>query len=489
MDSALFEQMIDSVGVGIGVYDDTGKFIYVNPQYAGLFGVDPDAIIGIPIWEINSEFEAERFDQYWNSFRVGETRTAETVHQFDNVAVDVQTITTRVDVDGQQYHLGTIQDITVRKQRERQLSQLHEVTAELIGAATPAEIAEITAMTAETILGYDRNIVRFATESGLLEPMAATDKARAKQDTQRSYELGGDTPAARAQRQGGPILVDDAADIDDEYDRGVAGSIMYLPIGEYGVLSIADDQVSAFDDTDLDLASILASTAETALRRLENERDLERKNERLEAFVDVISHDIPNHLNVASARLDLTVEEGDLTHLDQVATAHDRIEALISDMRTLVDQGKQIDAMEWLRFTDQIKLCWENCWDEQVEATLVLDGKGYLRADESRFRQLVENVLWNALEHAGETPTVRAGLLADGFYIEDDGPGIPEPKRKQVLSPGFTTAEGGGKHFGFGLAIVREIARAHDWNIAITESDEGGARFEFTGVELRQQES
>ncbi len=36
---------------------------------------------------------------------------------------------------------------------------------------------------------------------------------------------------------------------------------------------------------------------------------------------------------------------------------------------------------------------------------------------------------------------------------------------------------------GFGLSIVYAIANAHGWNIAITESDRGGARFEFTDVE------
>jgi len=50
--------------------------------------------------------------------------------------------------------------------------------------------------------------------------------------------------------------------------------------------------------------------------------------------------------------------------------------------------------------------------------------------------------------------------------------------------PGFVelTAEGGT---GFGLAIVREIVDAHGWEIAVTETADGGARFEITGVEIQ----
>jgi len=45
---------------------------------------------------------------------------------------------------------------------------------------------------------------------------------------------------------------------------------------------------------------------------------------------------------------------------------------------------------------------------------------------------------------------------------------------------GYSTSEEGT---GFGLGIVTQIVEAHGWEIAVTESEQGGARFEFTGVE------
>jgi signal transduction histidine kinase len=71
--------------------------------------------------------------------------------------------------------------------------------------------------------------------------------------------------------------------------------------------------------------------------------------------------------------------------------------------------------------------------------------------------------------------------LADGFYVADDGTGIPAADRDQVFDPGFTTRADGT---GFGLRIVEQVATAHGWEVTARESAAGGARFEFTGVEV-----
>jgi signal transduction histidine kinase len=69
-----------------------------------------------------------------------------------------------------------------------------------------------------------------------------------------------------------------------------------------------------------------------------------------------------------------------------------------------------------------------------------------------------------------------------GFFVEDDGPGIPEDKRDSVLEDGFTTEADGT---GLGLSIVTSIVKAHGWDVTVTGSSDGGARFEITGVERR----
>ncbi|WP_436345739.1 PAS domain S-box protein [Natronorubrum sp. FCH18a] len=78
--------------------------------------------------------------------------------------------------------------------------------------------------------------------------------------------------------------------------------------------------------------------------------------------------------------------------------------------------------------------------------------------------------------------TLTVGDLPDGtgFFVEDDGPGIPAEERDRVFESGYSTSAEGT---GFGLAIVGRIAEAHGWTVDVTDSDTGGARFEFRGVD------
>lgn len=71
------------------------------------------------------------------------------------------------------------------------------------------------------------------------------------------------------------------------------------------------------------------------------------------------------------------------------------------------------------------------------------------------------------------------GALDDGFYIADDGVGIPPDEQANVFESGYTATEYGT---GLGLAIVTRICKAHGWTIEVTESRDGGTRFEVTDV-------
>jgi len=65
--------------------------------------------------------------------------------------------------------------------------------------------------------------------------------------------------------------------------------------------------------------------------------------------------------------------------------------------------------------------------------------------------------------------------------VSDDGPGIASDEQSQVFESGYTTSDDGS---GFGLAIVRQICEAHGWEIDVTKSAAGGARFEITNIDL-----
>ena len=198
---------------------------------------------------------------------------------------------------------------------------------------------------------------------------------------------------------------------------------------------------------------------------------------------------------MASGRLGLAREECESPHLEDVSRALDRSEALIEDLLTLARKGTGVDEMEPVELGSVARECWGNV--ETDGETVRVENDVTVRADESRLRQLLENLFRNAVEHGstssqpGADDAVEHGVKAvtvtvgeldavDGFYVEDDGPGIPEGERDRVFETGYTTASDGT---GLGLSIVQRIAEAHGWEITATAGETGGARFEISGVE------
>jgi len=215
--------------------------------------------------------------------------------------------------------------------------------------------------------------------------------------------------------------------------------------------------------------------------RKQRQKELRRQNERLEEFASVVSHDLRNPLQVASGQLELAREDCDSEHLDRIDDALDRSQTLIDDLLTLAQKGERVAETEIVGLSAAVERGWHNV--ETDGATLSVEADVSVRADEGRLQQLFENLFRNAVEHGGSDPTVRIGPLdeRDGFYVADDGEGIPPDERSDVFESGYSTAENGS---GFGLAIVEEIVHAHGWDIDLTDSEHGGARFEISDIDI-----
>jgi signal transduction histidine kinase len=209
-------------------------------------------------------------------------------------------------------------------------------------------------------------------------------------------------------------------------------------------------------------------------------RELERQNERLEEFASMVSHDLRNPLNVAMVRIQLARDEFDSEHLETAENALDRMETLIADVLALARHGQPIDDAKTVSLSAVASQSWEMI--DGADGELVIEGDLQFVADRTRLQQLLENLFRNAVEHGSADVTIRVGPLSDraGFYVADDGEGIPPDQRDDVFETGYSTAENGT---GFGLAIVAEIVDAHGWSIAITESERGGVSIEITGVQ------
>ncbi|MFC5277656.1 GAF domain-containing protein [Halorubrum rubrum] len=374
---------------------------------------------------------------------------------------------------------GFITDVTRQERYTRVIDALHETAQSVVRADTAERAAEIAVETVHDVLDMPASAIHLHDESdGTLVPVAWTDLTE---------EIVGEPPiftpgeglAGRTFETGQPLISDDVSTVSERFnpDTPVRSEII-LPLDDHGVLLIGSATPDAFDDADVSLAETVAAHTTTALDRIERQRELERQNEQLSEFASIVSHDLRNPLNVASGHLELSRAECDSEHLDAVAKAHDRIGVLIDDLLKLAREGGGVIDPEPVDLVDLVRDCWENV--DTAAATLDVAVERTVRADRNRLARLLENLIRNSVEHGGDDVTIAIGDLGDGFYVADDGPGVPEDDRDRVFESGYSTRADGT---GFGLAIVEEIVDAHGWNVRVTESEAGGARVEITGLE------
>jgi PAS domain S-box-containing protein len=226
----------------------------------------------------------------------------------------------------------------------------------------------------------------------------------------------------------------------------------------------------------------------------ERERELERRNQQLDQFAAVLSHDLRNPLNVASGRLALARERNDPEEFDRVEAAHDRMSSLIDEVLAFARDEKTTDRVE-LQLSALAKAAWGHV--DTGAATLRIAGDREITGDRDQLLQLFENVFRNSVEHGstGSRPgaddsvehggagvTIRVDATPDGFTISDDGPGVPPEEREEVFTHGVTSSESGT---GLGLAIVQHVVESHGWDVEMTESRSGGAKLVISGLETR----
>ena len=211
------------------------------------------------------------------------------------------------------------------------------------------------------------------------------------------------------------------------------------------------------------------------------ERRLEARNALLENVGSILSHDLHNPLGAALAWLEViaAADEPNPSHLQRLESALTRMDEIIDDALFLA-RGLNVEETETVILEQVARDAWAVTGRET--ATLTVGDVPPIEANQRLFQSLLENLFRNAVEHAGPAVTVRIGRLDQGFFVEDDGSGIPTNEHESVFKTGFTT-RATEKNTGMGLPIVVAIANAHEWDLELSTSSDGGARFEVTGVQ------
>ena len=468
---------IEAAREGIAILDEDGEFIYENEAYTDLYGYDREELLGEHWSLVYPEDEVPYAtdvilptvdeDGSWHGESLGERADGSTFVEEHTVAATEE---------GEL--VCTVRDVSDRKQRERALAALHDAATDLEAANSEAAVYEVLLEAAEDILEFDLVAVDVAEDDVLVQKAWTLDL-----DTEGYWEetpLDEETFATRAYNRQETIVADDLREADITPADPEYRSALTVPIGDHGTFQAVSRETRAFDDADRELTELLVGHARESLEGLARERELrartnalERQNDRLEEFAAIVSHDLRAPLNVADGRLELVAEDCDSEHIADVREALDRMDSLITDTLALARQGQLVTETEPVSVASAARECWGRLTTRDADLDVTADVT--VAADENRLQQVLENLLRNAMDHGGEDVTVRVGESAAGFYVADDGPGIPESDRAAVFERGFTTSDEGT---GYGLAIVAEIADAHGWSVTVAESDLGGARLD-----------
>ncbi|MFQ3294607.1 MAG: PAS domain S-box-containing protein [Halobacteriales archaeon] len=426
-----------------------GAVRWVNQTLADLTGYAPSDLEGASPLALIAPENRDRAKAVMDRWRTGEMDDPVTLTgiQRDGVRIDLALHGTRTTDGGVPAMVGVASDLTQREALEREVRRFRHAVESAghaiyitdvdgtIEYANPA-FEEITGYPVVEAVGRDPKILK----SGEMGP--------------EYYEQLYETLFS------GAVWEEEIVNERRSGDRYTAHQTI-APV-------TVEDEITAFVAIQTDITE-----------RKERERALERQNERLEEFASMVSHDLRNPLSVAIATLENVRENCDADDLDVLDESLDRMGTLIDDVLTMAREGQVVTPKELEPISlDRVATSCSEIFRGN-DAMVEVASQVTVRADEGRLRQVFENLYRNSIEHAGDDVTVRVGTLEDGFYVEDDGQGIPPEQREQIFQSGHSTTDDGT---GFGLAIVAEIVEAHGWDIAVTEGTDGGARFEITGT-------
>jgi PAS domain S-box-containing protein len=385
---------------------------------------------------------------------------------------------------------GSCQDVTSFKRREEQFKFLHSAATELMQASSREEAAQITIDAAKHILGYAKAALRLVDENNEVLRVFATTKDNVAAAGERpDYRVDEDVPAAETYRRGEPNVFSDLNVTQDEYERGALRSGLYVPVGDHGVFSCGNLEPDAYDRTDVNIVAVLTKLTATALGRIKVDRELRQKRDQLEDFTGTVAHDLRNPLNSADGYLDIARRNPRDADFEVIQDSLDRMAAIIDDLLRLARAGKSLDDVTPVSLADVTEEAWQHVQTDGL--TMAVEDDIVIDADRERLLHVLENLFRNAIDHndppvsltvgALEATRTSGGASRSGFFVEDDGTGIPPDAREDAFEHGYTSLEDGT---GFGLSIVQHVADAHGWHVEITEGRANGARFEFGNVAL-----
>jgi len=495
--------VVEGIKDGVFAIDRQNRIVSVNAAVETELGIDRTALVGEHIATLTELVEIDDECALELGQAIGELNTGNASYRSVEMSFTDAAGETRVGelrlirIDDKHARIaGILRDITDRREHERIVGSLHELTRWLLRSDDPEEICAIAVHAGSDLLDLPiSGVWLLDDEHGYLDPVAGTAGAHDEFGGLPRFNPG-EGLIWKTFEDGEPVLYDDLETADGIYNpESPIQSEIIAPIGTEGVLMTGAKEPHAFDETDLELLSTLVENTRAALDRADRERvlrerseKLEQQTKRLEAVATVISEDLKKELSAVADELERDepsdwsfpmAEEG-------VKSTLDRAERLIDDVREFARNASSVGRRTQINFESAVA---DAAKASRLEPTsVVVEQPATIRVDPDRFGHLLETVFNDAAARATDDISVRVGLLAfetsdtpRGFYIHDDAPEIPPAAHERVLEP-VSAYSDPIKIDGLRLAVARVIAEAHNWSVTIMNDERGGTRIEIRDV-------
>ncbi|QLG63946.1 MEDS domain-containing protein [Halorarum salinum] len=257
----------------------------------------------------------------------------------------------------------------------------------------------------------------------------------------------------------------------------------------------SEPRTGGFTDAECTFLKLMGQWVKGELERRKRERALEASNERLEQFAYAASHDLQEPLRMVSSYLQLVERrtDGDLPEeceefIEFAVDGADRMRNMIDGLLAYSRVGTGEEPFEPVDLETVVADVRNDLGlqIEEIDATITADPLPTVAGDGGQLRQLLQNLLDNAMEYNCEgTPEVHVSAERTGsdwtVSVRDDGIGIDPDDAERVFDV-FERLHGRKCHegTGIGLALCERIVERHDGEIWVEPGREDGTTVSFT---------
>jgi len=226
-------------------------------------------------------------------------------------------------------------------------------------------------------------------------------------------------------------------------------------------------------------------------------RDFDRMAERVQQLVESqqrllrdVSHELRSpltRLQAAAGLLRQRAGPDEVSNLDRIDKEVAQLDALIGQILayTRLEQLERVDPSP----VDLVSLLMDIAADARyegaaagIEVSLDAPSTQIVQGDIRLLHSALENVVRNAVQHAGSCVRVSVGSTDAGLklLVSDDGPGVDVEALARLFEPFYTGTEMAGRGAGIGLAITQRAVNLHGGEVAARNGPAGGLEIEIS---------